>query len=81
MHEVDHSPPFSAEVKNEWGRNCAPPICLYVMERNNFACNIVTCLLTQEDNADASYLMWIVLQFCIYKFAYLMLFYVYLKED
>jgi hypothetical protein len=34
---VYHSPPSSAEVKNEWRRAFAPTICLYGVGRNNFA--------------------------------------------
>jgi hypothetical protein len=36
-HHVCHSPPSSAEVKNEWRRTSAPTICLYGVDRNNFA--------------------------------------------
>jgi hypothetical protein len=35
-HEVDHSPPSSAEVKNEWIHTSTHPICLYRMDRHNF---------------------------------------------
>jgi hypothetical protein len=34
--EVDHSPPSSAEVKNEWSYTSAPPACLHSVDRNNF---------------------------------------------
>jgi hypothetical protein len=36
-HEVDHSPPPSAEVKNEWRYASAYLICLYDIDRDNFA--------------------------------------------
>jgi hypothetical protein len=32
----DHSPPSSAEVKNEWGYIFAPLICLTVVDRGSF---------------------------------------------
>jgi hypothetical protein len=35
-YEVDRSPPFSAEVKNEWSYISTPHICLHGMERDNF---------------------------------------------
>jgi hypothetical protein len=41
-HEVDHLPPSSAEVKNEWSCTSTPPICLYVVERNNFVFTLLT---------------------------------------
>jgi hypothetical protein len=28
-HEADHSPPYSAEVKNAWNYTSTPPICLH----------------------------------------------------
>jgi hypothetical protein len=34
--EVDHSPLFSAAVKNEWLSISAPPVCLHDMHRNCF---------------------------------------------
>jgi hypothetical protein len=34
--EVDHSPPSSAEVKNEWSCISTPFICLHGMDRDNF---------------------------------------------
>ena len=35
-HEVNHSPPPSAEVKNEWRYASTPPVGLHGMNRNNF---------------------------------------------
>jgi hypothetical protein len=35
-HEVDHSPPSSDEVKSEWSYTSTLPICLHVMDRDNF---------------------------------------------
>ena len=35
-HEVDHSPPSSARVKNEWRCTCIPPACLGGMNRDSF---------------------------------------------
>jgi len=34
--EFGPSPPFSAEVKNEWRYTTSPPICLHVVEWDNF---------------------------------------------
>jgi len=31
-HEVDHSPPFTAEIKYEWICTSAPPICLQCVD-------------------------------------------------
>jgi hypothetical protein len=28
-HEADHSPPFSAEVRNAWSYTSTPPVCLH----------------------------------------------------
>ena len=33
---VAHSPPISAEVKNEWRCNSTPTVCLHGVERHNF---------------------------------------------
>jgi len=35
-HDVNHSTPSSAEVKNEWSYTFAPPIYLHGMDRDNF---------------------------------------------
>ena len=35
-HEVNHSPPSSAKVKNEWSCTSTPPICLHGVDRANF---------------------------------------------
>lgn len=32
--DVDHSPPFSAEFKNEWSYTSAPYICFYGVDRD-----------------------------------------------
>ena len=34
--EVDHSPPFGTEVKNEWSYTSTPPVCLHGVDRDNF---------------------------------------------
>jgi hypothetical protein len=34
--EVDHLPPSSAEVKNEWSYASTPAICLHGRYRDNF---------------------------------------------
>jgi hypothetical protein len=33
--EVDHSPPFSAKVKNEWSYSSVPRTCLPGVDRDN----------------------------------------------
>jgi hypothetical protein len=34
--EADPSQAFSAEAKNEWSYTFTPPICLHIMDRDNF---------------------------------------------
>ena len=34
-HEINNSPPYSAEVKNEWNYISAPTVCLHGMDREN----------------------------------------------
>jgi len=34
-HEVDHSPPTSAEVKKEYGSTQTPPVCLHGVDRDS----------------------------------------------
>jgi hypothetical protein len=34
--EVDHSPPSSAKVKNEWSCTTAPPVCLLGVGRDKY---------------------------------------------
>jgi hypothetical protein len=34
--ELCHSPPFSAEVMNEWSYACTPPVCLHGVGRGSF---------------------------------------------
>jgi len=35
--KADHSPPTSAEVKNEWRYTSAPSVCLHNVYRKNFS--------------------------------------------
>jgi hypothetical protein len=35
-HDVNHSRPSSAEVKNGWSYTSAPPICLHGVDREAF---------------------------------------------
>ena len=35
-HKVHHSPPSSAEDKNEWSYTSTPPVCLPGMDRDSF---------------------------------------------
>jgi len=37
-HEISHSPPSSAEVKNDWSYTSTPPVCLCDMDRDNCTC-------------------------------------------
>ena len=38
--EVDHAPPYSAEVKNDWIYTSTPPVCLRGVDRDKFIfCN------------------------------------------
>jgi hypothetical protein len=41
--EVEHSTPFSAEVKNEWSCTSLPTVCLYGGNRNNLTLNVYGC--------------------------------------
>ena len=34
--ELCHSPPFSAEVMNEWSYTCTPPVCLHGVDKGSF---------------------------------------------
>ena len=34
-HEFNHSPPFSAEVKNEWSYTSTPPTRLHGLKQGN----------------------------------------------
>jgi hypothetical protein len=34
--EVNHTPPSTVEVKNEWSCTSTPPICLHGVDRENF---------------------------------------------
>jgi hypothetical protein len=40
-HEVGHSLPSNAKVKNEWSHIIIPSIYLYGMDRDNFAFTFV----------------------------------------
>lgn len=44
-HYVNHSPPYTAEVKNEWSNTSTPPICLHDLNRNN---SILTFMCLRE---------------------------------
>jgi hypothetical protein len=39
-HEADHSPPCSAEVKNEWRYTSTPPIVLYMPNCTSFMMSV-----------------------------------------
>ena len=36
VHEVDHPPSSSAEVKDEWSYTSSPPVCLHDVDRKGF---------------------------------------------
>jgi hypothetical protein len=42
-----HSPPSSAEVKNEWSYNSTPPACFYGVNRENFIIIIIIIIINQ----------------------------------
>jgi len=42
-HEVDHLTPSTDEVKNEWNYTSSPPVCLHVVDRNNFTFSLLPC--------------------------------------
>ena len=33
-YDVDHSPPPSVKVKNEWSYNSTPPVCIHAVDRD-----------------------------------------------
>ena len=52
-HELDHSPPSSAEVKNKWSYNSYLPTCLHGMDSDSFNFNffkklIITCVTREH---------------------------------
>ena len=47
-----HSPPRSAEVKNEWSYTSAPPIRLHVVERDNFTSEDKRCSKSSRKKGD-----------------------------
>jgi hypothetical protein len=49
--EVNHSPPSSAEVKNEWSYSSSPSIRLHSMDRDNFALTFKVILSIQIGRA------------------------------
>jgi len=40
-YEVNHSPPLSAGVKNEWSLTSAPPLCLRGVGKDSFTMNLI----------------------------------------
>jgi hypothetical protein len=42
-HELGHSPPSSAKVKNEWSCTSSPCICLHGVDRENTAFFLPAC--------------------------------------
>jgi hypothetical protein len=45
--EVNHSPPPTAKVKNEWSYRSTPPICCRGVYRENFPfiCGVLYCVV------------------------------------
>jgi len=39
LHEANHSALFSADVTDQCSCNCASPVCLHCIHRNNFVFN------------------------------------------
>lgn len=42
-HEADHSTPSTDKVKNEQNYTSSLPICLHVVDRNNFTFSLLPC--------------------------------------
>jgi hypothetical protein len=42
-HDVNHSPPYTAEVENKWSNTSTPPVCLHGLNRYNSILNFL-CL-------------------------------------
>ena len=49
-YEIDHSPPSTAEVTNEWSYTSMTPVCLLGMDRDNL---LLTQYNIQEDIPDS----------------------------
>jgi hypothetical protein len=49
-HQVNHSPPSSAEVKNEWSYTSTPPLCFYSTDREKFTFVRGIYVRTCDDN-------------------------------
>ena len=51
---ADHSPPCSAEIKNEWSHTSAPPIRIHGTEMDNFISTstfiVVTLMISLRQN-------------------------------
>jgi hypothetical protein len=45
-HKVNHSPPSSAEVKNEWSYTSRPPICHHGVDKETYVLTYFYCLPT-----------------------------------
>ena len=50
-HEADHSPPYNAELNNEWSYASTFPICLHGLYGDTFARDFVVVLNTPFCNA------------------------------
>ena len=59
-HQVDHLPPFSAEVKNGWSCTFIPPLYFQGLHKGRF--NFFTCVL-YEVKTEYLYLMQIIFSF------------------
>jgi hypothetical protein len=48
--EVNHSPPTTAEVKNGWSYISVSPICLHVMDMDDYDDIIIIIIITIKQN-------------------------------
>jgi hypothetical protein len=45
--QADHSPPSSAEVKNEWSYTASPPTCFHGVDRDSFTFTLPVSVLCE----------------------------------
>ena len=58
--EVDHSPPSSAEVKNEWRDTSTPPICLHLyLLRNGIMVKVMLPRILGNEHVESFLTFWI----------------------
>jgi hypothetical protein len=65
--EVDHSPPSSGEVTNEWSCTFAPPVCLHCVDRDNCTFTFVSNAPGRCELLSSAFLsLYIYIHVCIY---------------